>query len=121
MTDFSDEVAECVLAKVRAGDVPRDIIRAAAAEQPINPAIKAWVGALIRETGTAVSEISDELERRYDRDEIFRRRLEPDSQQIAQRIIEIMVGRELERRVQAGEVVARIGDDGETYYEKADD
>ena len=121
MADFRDEVVECVLAKMRAGDVPRDIIRAAAAEQPISPAVKAWVGAVIRDTGTAGSEISDELERRYDRDEIFRRRIEPDSQQIAQRIIEIMVERELERHVQAGEVVARIGDDGETYYERADD
>ncbi len=42
MTDLTDEVVECVLAKVRAGDVSRDIVRAAA-EQPDNSDVKAWV------------------------------------------------------------------------------
>ncbi len=65
MTDLTDEVVECVLAKVRAGDVPRDIVRAAAAEQPDNPDVKSWMSA----------------------------------QQVAQRIVAIMIERELERRV----------------------
>ena len=39
---------------------------------------------------------------------------------IAERIIELMIEREFERRVAAGEIVARVGDDGETYYERAD-
>ncbi len=87
MTDLTYEVVECVLAKVRAGDVPRDIVRAAAAEQPDNPDVKSWASA----------------------------------QQVAQRIVAIMIERELERRVSAGEIVARVDDDGETYYEPADD
>ncbi len=74
MTDLTDEVVECVLAKVRAGDVPEDIAGAAA---------------------TNDIEIAD--------------------------ILELMIERELERRVQAGEVVAHVGADGETYYERADD
>ncbi len=36
-------------------------------------------------------------------------------------ILERMIERELERRVQAGEVIAQVGADGETYYERADD
>ena len=74
MTDLTDEVVECVLAKVRAGDVPEDIARAAA---------------------TNDIETAD--------------------------ILEMMIARELERRVQAGEVIAHVGADGETYYERADD
>ena len=74
MTDLTDEVVECVLAKVRAGDVPEDIAGAAA---------------------TNDIEIAD--------------------------ILELMIERELERRVQAGEVIAHVGADGETYYERADD
>ncbi len=87
MTDLTDEVVECVLAKVRAGDVPREIVRAAAAEQPDNPDVKAWMSA----------------------------------RQVAQRIVAMMIELELERRVSAGEIVARVNDDGETYYEPADD
>ncbi len=83
MTDLTDEVVECVLAKVRAGDVPRDIVRAAA-EQPDN--VKAWVS----------------------------------TQHVAQRIVAMMIARELERRVSAGEIVARVDDGGETYYEPTD-
>ncbi len=83
MTDLTDEVVECVLAKVRAGDVPRDIVRAAA-EQPDN--VKAWVS----------------------------------TQHVAQRIVAMMIARELERRVQAGEVIAHVGADGETYCEWPD-
>ena len=86
MTDLTDEVVECVLAKVRAGEVSRDIVRAAA-EQPDNSDVKAWVS----------------------------------TQHVAQRIVAMMIEREWERRVEAGEVVARVGDDGETYYERADD
>jgi hypothetical protein len=37
-----------------------------------------------------------------------------------ERIVELMVERELERRVLAGEVIAHVGADGETYYERAD-
>ncbi len=74
MTDLTDEVVECVLAKVRAGDVPEDIAGAAA---------------------TNDIEIAD--------------------------ILELMIERELERRVQAGEVIAHVGADGETYYERDDD
>ncbi len=78
MTDLKDEVVECVLAKARAGDVPEDIVRAVAADQPDNPAV-----------------IAD--------------------------ILELMIERELERRVLAGEVISHVGADGETYYERADD
>ncbi len=74
MTDLTDEVVECVLAKVRAGDVPEDIAGAAA---------------------TNDIEIAD--------------------------ILKLMIERELERRVRAGEVIAHVGADGETYYERADD
>ncbi len=74
MTDLTDEVVEYVLAKVRAGDVPEDIVRAAA---------------------TNDIEIED--------------------------ILKLMIERELERRVLAGEVIAHVGADGETYYERADD
>ena len=74
MTDLTDEVVEYVLAKVRAGDVPEDIVRAAA---------------------TNDIEIAD--------------------------ILELMIERELERRVQAGEVIAHVGADGETRYERAGD
>ena len=87
MTDLTDEVVECVLAKVRAGDVPREIVRAAAAEQPDNPNVKSWMS----------------------------------TQQVAQRVVAIMIERELERRVSAGEIVACVDDDGETYYEPAED
>ena len=87
MTDLMGEVVECVLAKVRAGDVSREIIRAAAAEQPDKPDVKAWVSA----------------------------------QHVAQRIVAILIERELELRVSAGEIVAHVDDDGETYYEPADD
>ena len=119
MTDLKDEVVECVLAKVRAGDVPEDIVRAAAADQPDNPAIEAYVKALIRDTGaTDTPEDLVEADRRLERDEIIKLRLEP---YIAERIIELMIVRELERRVQAGEVIARVGADGETYHERADD
>jgi hypothetical protein len=74
MTDLTDEVVDHVLAKVRAGDVPEDIARAAA---------------------TNDIETAD--------------------------ILELMIARDLERRVQAGEVIAHVGADGETYYERADD
>ncbi len=87
MTDLMGEVVECVLAKVHAGDVSRDIIIAAAAEQPDNPDVKAWMSA----------------------------------QQVAQRIVAMMIELELERRVAAGKIVARVDDDGETYYEPAGD
>ncbi len=82
MTDLTDEVVECVLAKARAGDLPEDIVRA--------------VGAPIRDTSaTNDTEIAG--------------------------ILELMIERELEHRVQAGEVIAHVGADGETYYERADD
>ncbi len=82
MTDLTGEVVECVLAKVRSGTVPEDIVRA--------------VDALIRDSiATNDTEIAD--------------------------ILELMIERELERRVQAGEVIAHVGADGETYYERADD
>ncbi len=117
MTDLTDEVVEYVLAKVRAGDVPEDIARAAAADQPNNPAIEAYVKALIRDTGaTDTPEDLVEADRRLERDEIIKLRLEP---YIAERIIELMIVRELERRVQVGEVIAHVGADGETYYERA--
>ncbi len=115
MTDLTDEVVENVLAKVRAGDVPEDIVRAAAADQPDNPAIEAYVKALIQGTGaTDTPEALAEADRR--RDEIIKLRLEP---YVAERIIELMIARELERRVQAGEVIAHVGVDGETCYERA--
>ena len=38
---------------------------------------------------------------------------------VAERITELMIARELERRVQAGEVIAHVGTDGETYFERA--
>ncbi len=118
MTDLTDEVVEYVLAKVRAGDVPEDIVRAAAADQPDNPAIEAYVKALIRDTGaTDTPEALAEADRRLERDEIIKLRLEP---YVAERIIELMIARELERRVQAGEVISHVGADGETYYERAD-
>ena len=82
MTDLTDEVVECVLAKARAGDVPEDIVRA--------------VCAPIRDTSA------------------------PNDTEFAG-ILERMIERELERRVQAGEVIAHVGADGETYYERADD
>ncbi len=117
MTDLTDEVVECVLAKVRAGDVPEDIVRAAAADQPDNPAIEAYMKTLIQGAGaTDTPEALAEADRQ--RDEIIKLRLEP---YVAERIIELMIARELERRVQAGEVIARVGADGETYYERADD
>ncbi len=119
MTDLTDEVVEYVLAKVRAGDVPEDIVRAAAADQPDNPAIEAYVKALVRDTGaTDTPDALAEADRRLERDETIKLRLEP---YVADRIIELMIERELERRVQAGEVIARVGADGETYYERADD
>jgi len=119
MTDLTDEVVEYVLAKVRTGDVPEDIVRAAAADQPDNPAIEAYVKALIRDTGaTDTPDALAEADRRLERDEIIKLRLEP---YVAEHIIELMIERELERRVQAGEVIARVGADGETYYERADD
>ncbi len=97
MTDhLTDEVVEYVLAKVRAGDVPEDIVRAAATDTP---------------------EALAEAARRLERDKIIKRRIEP---YIAERIIELMIARELERRVQAGEVIAHVGADDETYYERAD-
>ncbi len=75
--------------------------------------------ALIRDTGaTDTSEALAEADRRLERDEIIKLRLEP---YVAERIIELMMERELERRVQAGEVIAHVGADGETYYERADD
>ncbi len=118
MTDLTDQIIEYVLAKVRAGDVPEELVRAAAADQPDNPAIEAYVKALIRDTGaTDAPEASAEADRRFERDEIIKRRIEP---YIAERIIELMIEREFERRVAAGEIVARVGDDGETYYERAD-
>ncbi len=117
--DLTDEVVEYVLAKARAGDVPEDIVRAAAADQPDNPAIEAYVKALIRDTGaTDTPEDLVEADRRLERDEIIKLRLEP---YVAERIIKLMIAREFERRVQAGEVIARVGADGETYYEQADD
>ncbi len=117
MTDLTDEVVEYVLAKVRAGDVSEDIVRAAAADQPDNPAIEAYVKALIRDTGaTDTPEALAEADRQ--RDEIIKLRLEP---YVAERIIELMIARELECRVQAGEVIAHVGADSETYYERADD
>ena len=70
MQDLKDEVVECVLAKARAGDVPEDIARAAAADHPDNPAV-----------------IAD--------------------------ILELMIEREMVRRVQAGEVIAHVGADGD--------
>ncbi len=118
MTDLTDEVVEVVLAKVRAGDVPDDIAVAAAAEQPITPTITAWVDSLIRDIG-ATDEL--ELERRLERDELVQRRIEPVAQRVVQRIVELMIRREFGRRVAAGEVIARIGADGETYYERAGD
>ncbi len=36
-------------------------------------------------------------------------------------ILKLMIERELERRVQAGKVIAHVGADGETYYGRADD
>jgi hypothetical protein len=36
-------------------------------------------------------------------------------------ILKRTIERELERRVPAGEVIAHVGADGETYYERADD
>ena len=123
MTDLRDEVVEYVLAKMRAGDVPEDIVRAAAADKSDNPAvhsaIEAYVKALIRDTGaTDAPEASAEADRRFERDEIIKRRIEP---YIAERIVELMIERELERRVRAGEVIAHVGADGETYYERAGD
>ena len=119
MTDLTDEVVEYVLAKVRAGDVPEELVRAAAADQPDNPAIEAYVKALVRDTGaTDTPEALAEADRRLERDEIIKLRLEP---YIAERIVELMVAREFERRVLAGEVIAHVGADGETYYERADD
>ncbi len=82
MTDLTDEVVECVLAKARAGDVPEDIART--------------MCALIRDTSA------------------------PNDTEFAG-ILERMIERELERRVQAGEVIAHVGADGETYYERAGD
>ncbi len=118
MTDLTDEVVEYVLAKVRAGDVSEDIVRAAAADQPDNPAIGAYVKALIRDTGaTDTPEALAEADRQRDEIIKLRLRLEP---YVAERIIELMIARELERRVQAGEVIAHVGADGETYYERAD-
>ena len=117
MTDLTDEVVEYVLAKVRAGDVPEGIVRAAAADQPDNPAIEAYVKALIRDTGaTDTPDALAEADRRLERDEIIKLRLEP---YVAERIIELMMEQELERRVQVGEVIAHVGADGETYYERA--
>ena len=98
MTELTDEVVEYVLAKVRAGDVPEDIVRAAF--QPDNPAIEACVKALIRDTGaTETPEALAEADRQCD--EVIKLRLEP---YVAERIIELMLERELERRVQAGAV-----------------
>ncbi len=78
MTDLTDEVVEYVLAKVRAGDVPEDIVRAAAVDQPDNPAIEAYVKSLIRDTGaTDTPEDLVEADRRLERDEIIKLRLEP--------------------------------------------
>ena len=114
MTDLTEEIVECVLAKVRAGDVPEDIVRAAAADQPDNPAIEAYVNTLIRDT-TETPEALAEADRQ--RDEIIKLRLEP---YVAERIIELMIARELECRVQAGDVIAHVGADGETYYARAD-
>jgi len=115
MVELTDAVVEYVLAKVRAGDVPEDIVMAAAADQPDNPAIEAYVKTLIRDTGaTETPEALAEADRQ--RDEIIKLRLEP---YVAERIIELMLERELERRVQAGEVIAHVGTDGETYYERA--
>ena len=74
MTDLTDEVVECVLAKARAGDVPEDIARTAA---------------------------TNDIE--------------------TAEILEMMIERELERRIQAGEFITHVGADGETYYERADD
>ncbi len=82
MTDLTDEVVECVLAKARAGDVPEDIVKTVCGLIPDSSA--------------------------------------PNDTEIAG-ILELMIKRELERRVQAGEVIAHVGADGETYYERADD
>ena len=115
MTDLADEVFKYVLAEVRAGDVPEDVVRAAAADQPDNPDTEAYLKALIRDTGT--TDTPEALAEAYrQRDEIIKLRLEP---YVADRIIELMIARELERRVQAGEVIAHVGADGETYYERA--
>ena len=120
MIDLRDEIVECVLAKLRTGEIPKDVWDAAVAEQPESLAVAAYARALLREI-RSTNELEARLKRRYDQDELIRRRIAPDMDAIRERIMSKLVDREFDRRVAAGEIVAIVGDDGETYYVSADD
>ena len=77
------------------------------------------MGALIREVGDAdFLAIPDELERRRRADRTLIDLIESSARQAVPYIFELMVEKELERRIVVGQVITRVGHDDETYYER---
>ncbi len=117
-----EEVIDAVNARLKARDVPKSIWIAAYNEIPSHPAMAVWTRAQIRQS-IETKGYADELEITdlAMEDELLQRRLKGVWEELRKRVIEKLVGEELDQRVADGSVVEVTMQDGETGYARKED